>query len=168
MTPDDSVAPVVPSLSDNPRRGLGGVVSFVNWFKEISDWITGLSPNGATRYDSGQVTTGLTFTTTNVSDLTYLLLRRGKTVTARVDFTYTGPELTGGPDGNVIDQELFTMPPGWRPFNVTYDLWIGATSLYRVGGRIDASGPVSIVDAAPGVTILTGQQMRMNARFELP
>ena len=168
MTPDESVAPVVPSPSDNPRRALGGVVSFVNWFKEIADWITGLSPAGADRYDSGRVTSGLTITATNASDITYLFLRRGKRVTVRVDFTYTGPELTGGPDGNVLDTEVFVMPPGWRPFSVTYDLWLGATSLYRVGSRVDASGPVTIIDAAPGITILTGQAMRMNASYELP
>lgn len=168
MTPDDSVAPVVPSPSDNPRRGLGGVVSFTNWFKEIADWITGLSPSGATRYDSGSVTSGLAFVSNHASDLTYTMLRRGKTVIARVDFTYTGPELVVSSSGNITDQLVFTLPPGWRTFNVTYDVAMVSPAVLRVGGRIDASGEVYIVDGAPGITVPTGQPMRLNARYELP
>lgn len=168
MTPDDSVAPVSPVPSDNPRRGLDGVVSIVSWFKEISNWIAGLSPAGADRYDSGSVTSGLSFTTNSVADLTYTMLRRGKTVIARVDMTYTGPELTADSGGNIMDQHLFTFPPGWRTFNVTYDAVIVSPATRRVGGRCDASGEVYIVDGAPGVTIPTGIPLRLNVRYELP
>ena len=168
MTPDDSVAPVSPGVSDNPRRGLAGLVSFVNWFREIRDWITGLSPSGSTVYDTGFITSGLSFTVTQAIVTGYVCRRRGKTAFVRVNFNYTGPTVTGGPDGNVLDQEVLTLPSGWRPYHPTYDFYVGAPSLYRIGGQIDASGKFVISDAPPGVTIESGVPLQINARLELP
>lgn len=45
-TPATSPKPDMPAGSSNP-------VSLKAWFAKIGDWITGLSPAGATAYDSG-------------------------------------------------------------------------------------------------------------------
>lgn len=44
--PTNSIGPAAPTGSSNP-------VSFKQWFINIVDWIKGLSPVGATSYDSG-------------------------------------------------------------------------------------------------------------------
>lgn len=47
-TPTTSTGPTPPSGTSNP-------VTMRGWFKAIIDWIVGLSPAGATKYDSGWV-----------------------------------------------------------------------------------------------------------------
>lgn len=48
-TPTTSTGPTPPSGTSNP-------VPLRSWFKSIIDWIVGLSPAGATVYDTGWVT----------------------------------------------------------------------------------------------------------------
>lgn len=50
-TPEDSLAPVTPTLS-SPITGKNPLWS---WFKNIGDWIRALSPAGSTVYDTGWV-----------------------------------------------------------------------------------------------------------------
>lgn len=92
--PLNSTGPTPPSGSSNP-------VSFKNWFIAIIDWIKGLSPAGATVYDTGPVnlTAGNSWSAQN-----YTVQRIGKVV-------YLGGEVWGGTIGSVIT----TLDPQFRP-----------------------------------------------------
>ena len=52
-TPTTSTGPTPPSGTSNP-------VPLRGWFKSIIDWIVGLSPTGATVYDTGWIDVALT------------------------------------------------------------------------------------------------------------
>lgn len=48
-TPTDSAAPDAPT----PSSIFAGVKTLVQWFSEVPTWIRGLSPSGASAYDTG-------------------------------------------------------------------------------------------------------------------
>lgn len=129
-TPKEIVAPVSPEPSDNPWSGSGGIR---RWWTNINDWIKGLSPAGATAFDTGWVNVPIT-----LSGMTGTMAysRYGKIVILQID-------LTGGLVSGTV-QVAGNMPSGIVP---SQGRAVGA--LYLDGGyvgvvRITAGGVIGI------------------------
>lgn len=129
-TPKEIVAPVSPEPSDNPWSGTGGIR---RWWSNINDWIQGLSPAGATAFDTGWVDVPIT-----LSGITGTMKysRYGKIVILQLD-------LTGGLVSGTV-QIAGNMPSGIVP---SQGRAVGA--LYLDGGyvgvaRITAGGVIGI------------------------
>lgn len=97
--PTSSIGPTGPAGSSNP-------VSLKGWFNIIIDWIKGLSPSGASVYDTGWVTcppaTGFTSTCQ--------VRRIGKNVIARGSFS---PTANGSIGATYI--VMGNLPAGFMP-----------------------------------------------------
>ena len=109
-TPDTSAAPAAPSASTLIRGGL--IASIIEWWNVIRTWILGLSPAGASKYDTKwQAITP----NAGLSAEESLAWRRiGKVVYLR-----GGVKRASGTYPSLTWEDVFTLPDEARPGNYT-------------------------------------------------
>lgn len=136
--PLNSTAPPGPSGSSNP-------VSLKGWFNGIVDWIRGLSPTGATVYDTGWVLmaqeTGWT--------VTGAYRRIGKTVTVQIDMQRSGAGITA-------TTVTLTPLPGISGGRGSFDSVLNQQSGQVILSQIPVTGGIILV----GVTAANGNRIR--------
>ncbi len=141
-TPVNSTGPFPPSGSSNP---VGPYAGFKGWFTSIIDWIKGLSPAGATVYDTGWIAmpaeTGWT--------VTGAYRRVGKTVTVQVDMQRSGAGITA-------TTVTLTSLPGISGGRGSFDSVLNQQSGQVILAQIPATGGLILV----GVTAATNQRIR--------
>lgn len=119
--------------------------------------------------DTGVRTTGVNIQASGVAKVeSYSLRRRGTRVTARIDLTYTGPELTGDSvTGNIADTTLFTIEAAWQPVWATYDVtWSNpGTSTYF--GRINTGGVAAVTSLLPGGKLPKDSPVRLDGSWDV-
>jgi hypothetical protein len=150
-----SVSPSIPTESSTAAPAGG----FSGWFKNIGDWITSLSPSGATQYDTGWLTTGLTITAgTDWTVDSYRVRRVGMVIFIRVSVTYTGAGFTTTTIGDVANSTIFTLPAGWRP-GENSPLYVNRDGAHEWFGRANASGDVQLTHGQASQTLATSTAM---------
>lgn len=103
-TPTTSTGPTPPSGTSNP-------VPLRSWFKSIIDWIVGLSPAGATVYDTGWV--DVTPATGYTAPATIQVRRTGPQVFVRGRVNRTAGPFPTGTQETVV--AAGSIPPEFRP-----------------------------------------------------
>lgn len=138
-TPINSTGPFPPSGSSNP---VGPYAGFKGWFTSIIDWIKGLSPAGATVYDTGWVditpATGFSGTSPQAR-------RIGKAVYLRGTL--------GGTVGNNVTTVIGTVPTAFVPSSQTA-AGVGTTGGVPIWGNVTTGGDIRLRNPAGGSTTI--------------
>ncbi|WP_333810805.1 hypothetical protein [Timonella senegalensis] len=146
---------------DGTKLLVGGVATEIVNDTNIANWLGSLSPAGATLYDTGWVTSDLTFTMGSADwTLTqYALTRVGRHISGSIRVTYNGATLTPSANGNLGDVTVLTMPTGWQhgsplPVQATFTNSGVKTAFVRFNS---ATGICALTHAIPGVTLSAGE-----------
>lgn len=146
-TPQDSVSPVV-RTGTSPLLA-SGKTSSVQLSEEVSGWIEGMSPSGATEYDTGWVA----LTTASGDSFNLAVRRTGSTVALRGEVF----NVTAG-------TTMFTLAAEFRPTNrMAYDIvrtggGAGATTgnarlFIQASGVVTLHNVTSMPAASPGLDV---------------
>lgn len=129
-TPTDSVAPVAPTGTSSPW-------SMPLWWKRITDWIAGMSPSGASVYDTGWVTVTPAGSFSHGA-IPGQVRRVGKRI-----------ELQGGISGSItqnVTTIIGNIPAGFRPPDGTRTITSGAatqgTAVYYM--NVETNGDIRV------------------------
>lgn len=156
--PTDSAAPLPIATSD--PAVLAGETSVVRLGKRVRDWISALSPSGATAYDSGEVplTAAADWSVNAGSSGIELRARRiGRTVTpsGTAQRATTSLPMTAG-----TWYTIATVPTGMRPARIApLAVNVVTTSTAVFHGQVLTDGSLQVRTWASGVTLLTGSQI---------
>lgn len=157
-----AVSPSIPTESSTAAPG----GKFSDWFKNIGDWIKALSPGGATQYDTGWVTTGLTITAgTDWSITSYRLRRIGITTFVRISFLYTGAGYTTSATGDGTDSTMCTLPAGWRPDSEAAGVSVSQNGAREFFGQINTAGALLLTHGMPSQTLPTSTPIVVRSFF---
>lgn len=119
--------------------------------------------------DTGIITSGISIQAApNFKIESYSLVRTGSMVTARVDASYTGPDIeANSTNGNIVDTAVFTLESGWSPIWATYDVaWtFPGTSAWF--GRVDSGGGAAITHGLPGNTFKKTHALRLDGSWRI-
>lgn len=119
--------------------------------------------------ETGIVTSGIAISTTGDFTIqSYSFARSGATVSARIDFTYTGATVTPtAENGNFADMGMFQIPGEWSPIWATYDLAIYRPGRYSYFGRMDSGGTATMTHGIAGHPLEKGDQLRMDGSWRI-
>jgi len=133
-TPQNSTKPVTRTGS-SPLLA-SGKTSVVQLSEEVSAWIEGLSPSGASVYDTGWVT--LT-PDAGFTPAALFIRRQGKRVSIRGAVTRDAGVWPG-------DSTVMTLPAGFRPVAFCRFAVVGPThaTAYGLGVTINSAGVLSV------------------------
>jgi len=146
--PTTSAQPVVLAGTDN--WFVSSVGALVRGIKNVGDWIAGLSPAGASVYDTGWVTAG--FTPQNGSTWGTAKIRRvGNTVTVYVVSLVTS-SIAVATNGNCTNTPVMTVPSGFAPAGSQALSGVDTT---LAGLAIGADGSIVVCMLLPPVTATT-------------
>lgn len=131
--PSNSLGPQAPSTG-SPLRPIS---SFTEWFGYIATWIRGLSPSGATSYDSGWVDVTVNGGFAAQGTLEPQVRRLGRVVFMRWGWSNTGISAEGA-------FTVGTIPAGFRPGQEVHAFVASHTSVdtYHASGVITSTGDV--------------------------
>lgn len=141
--PTTSVAPAAPATS-SPLRP---VASFIEWFGNIRNWILGLSPAGASRFESGAtpaVASGM------VAANGLSIFRYGKIVTLEGQVTRTA-----GAFGST-ETAVFTIPAEYAPRvyrRLSLPMFGSPTDFGSMMASVNPDGTVSVFCQGAGFDI---------------
>lgn len=157
-----SVSPSIPTESSTAAPAGG----FSTWFKNIGDWIKTLSPTGATQYDTGWVSSGLTITDgTDWAVSSYTVRRAGMVAYIRVTLTYTGADLATNAIGSFpVDYLMCTLPAGWRP-SETSPCYVSQNGLREWFGQATVNGSVYITHGLANQTLTSGTVITVRGMY---
>ncbi|MEU7038076.1 hypothetical protein ABZ958_30975 [Streptomyces sp. NPDC046237] len=86
-------------------------------------------------------------------------------VTLLLSVTRSGATITANSAGNIDDEQLCTLPAGWRP---AFDVEVSACDGFANGGaNIWANGQVNLRTWAPTAVLMTGRNVRVSATYVL-
>lgn len=161
-TPTTSPKPDTPAGTSNP-------VPLKAWFAKIGDWISALSPSGATAYDSGEVTltaAAADWTVNAGSPGAELRARRiGRTVTPSgvAQRATTSLSMTAG-----TWYTIARVPTGMSPARIApLAVNVVITSPAVFHGQVLPDGSLQVRTWASGVTLLTGSQIYLASTWNV-
>lgn len=123
------------------------------------DWVVG---------DTGILTSGVTITAGAYATVdSYSVTRTGPQVTARIDFTFTGDDMTVPESGNIADRGLFTIEPAYKPIWATYDMSYTQPGMATWFGRVDSGGVAALTHGVPGMTLEKNSELRLDGSWRI-
>jgi hypothetical protein len=142
---------------DGQFRDVGGVLE--RWNASTSTWSTYRPPRDVESISAGATAaSGYSVTQFNAR-------RVGGVCSFTVEVTRTGTAISVPAGGNIGDQNVATIPAGWRP---AYDVEGSASDGYGDGGvRIATNGVVTLRTWVPGGSIQSGRNIRISACYVL-
>jgi len=163
--PTTSTKPV--ALAGADPWTVSGVGAIVRGLKNIADWIGGLVPAGASVYDTGHVTTGLTFGTQGTWTVTsYDLVRRGQRVSGRIAASNSA-SITSNINGTVTtNNAVCTMPSGWFSTALICDSIGRVGASYGLNAFITTAGVLTLNNLTAG-SITTSAGFVFKIDYEL-
>lgn len=139
--PSNSTSPTPISVSD--PTVVAGETSVVRLGKRVRDWVTGLSPAGATVYDTGWVP--ITSLATGFTPAGFAYRRIGRQVSLRGAITRTAGSFPSGATA------IGSLPSGIAPG--AFGRWPAATAVNATvtafGLQIDAAGAMQVLASGP-------------------
>ncbi|GGW19859.1 hypothetical protein GCM10018980_25380 [Streptomyces capoamus] len=142
---------------DGQFRDVGGVLE--RWNATAGKWETYRPPR-----DVETISTGAT-AASGYSVTQYNARRVGGVCSFTVEVVRTGTAISVPAGGNISDQNVATLPAGWRP---AYDVEGAASDGYGDGGaRIATNGVVTLRTWVPGGSIQSGRNIRISAAYVL-
>ncbi|MFJ2892487.1 hypothetical protein ACIO53_41315 [Streptomyces sp. NPDC087305] len=142
---------------DGQFRDVGGVLE--RWNAATSTWSTYRPPR-----DVEAISTGAT-AASGYGVTAFNARRVGGVCSFTVEVTRTGTAISVPAGGNITDQNVATIPAGWRP---AYDVEGAASDGFGDGGvRISTAGNVALRTWVPGGSIQSGRNIRISACYVL-
>ncbi|MEU3917123.1 hypothetical protein [Streptomyces sp. NPDC029004] len=143
---------------DGQYRDNGGVLE--RWSGPLGVWQTYRAPS-----ETPLVTTTGATASTGYSVTSFHARRVPGVQSFTVAVQRTGTTITSPAGGNIADQPLVTLPPGWRPPS-GHDLELAASDGFGDGtAYLNTAGLITLRAWVPAGTIQTGRTIRMSGCF---
>jgi hypothetical protein len=162
-TPLTSAAPT--ALTDSGQVADGsGRASWVADSIETNAWITGLSPAGATVYDTGWVSTPAPVVGTDWTIVTYNTRRIGKTVYVYLRASATGTHTLTATTGAITNSTVCTLDATWRPArNIGHGLSGGNSRV--ASGHVLNTGAMVIQSVAGTANVVAADLITLAGQY---